>query len=229
MNPLFIVTYALLFILTANAESKSKLDWQNAYKIGIVCHLTGPFAKIGTKYLVEIAPYVFKINSHGGINGRALYLFGNPIIKKIPPEWQQHKKRFICFMNKDGQLTAMNDGHAYAEFENSFVFDASNAKNEKRSIDALAKVIDKGVLAVLCQASRKSEMTGILEIAGKTHTPVILFISNPKLVSLPNNNWVFVSTPSIAIETVIQAIKQTGADKERIRNYLGKQLGQQGK
>jgi hypothetical protein len=194
---------------------------KDAYKVGLICSLTGPVAQTGSKQLEEIALFVDKINAEGGINGHQLYVLGPPQVKSLPAEYQQNKYGRLYTFNRNDQLTAANMGGKYSEYQDSLVCNDGGEKS--KAIDCMNRLIERNVLAILGPTLNSTTMA-IIPMAEKGKMPLISFGTAPDITT-PTRMFVFKAKPVDAAATLTDALKRVGPDRERIRGYIEGRLG----
>lgn len=224
------VIVGLVFLLgicagDGKAGPEPTASGRDPFKLGLVCQLNGPLAQSGAKYFQEITSGIDKFNAAGGIGGHPMQLFGAVATGKLSDEFQQYRNMAFFTFDRSGQLTGWNDSRGYYECKDALVCDAYDLTTRKmKTTDCMETLAGKDVLAILSQVS-KSEMAGIIDAAEKKRIPVVFFTTKPETVSLPDNHWVFVATPSDAVAAVAHALEQAGPNREGIRKTLASRLG----
>lgn len=147
----------ILLLVAGCAETGRNLQMANllntpefyhtAYKAGLICCLSGPHAPIGSKQAEEIAVFVERVNSSGGIYGHKLYILGPYQAHPLPHEYRKNKGVTFYRMNPDGQIASANLAGQYLVFTDALAYDSQGER--ARAVECMHHLIKKDVLVIL--------------------------------------------------------------------------------
>jgi ABC-type branched-subunit amino acid transport system substrate-binding protein len=223
---LMCVIVALISLFAGCAEYGRNLQMANllntpefyhtAYKVGLICALSGPHAPIGSKQAEEIAVFAERVNSSGGIFGHKLYILGPYEGRPLPHEYRKNKRATFYLMNPDGQIASANLAGQYLVFSDALAYDSRGER--AWAVECMQKLIKKDVLVIL-GPTLNSTATELATLAEKAEMPVISFGAH-RGITAPSTRWTFAATPFDAVSTIFEALRAVGPDREKIRSYL---------
>jgi hypothetical protein len=190
--------------------------YYTAYKVGLICSLSGPYASTGTKQAEEIAVFVENVNARGGIYGHKLYILGPYQAHALPQECLKHKEAAFYRMRPDGQVANAGLAGKYLIFSDALVYDSRGEKAQ--AIKSMHRLIKKNVLAILGPTLKSTAME-LAPLAENAKIPLIYFQAEPGITPW-SHQWSFGAEPLEAVSTAFNALRVVGPDRRKIRSYL---------
>lgn len=200
-------------------EQPTSIKQNTPYKVGLMCSLTGPLARIGSEQVRTISEHVNQINSMGGIRGYLIHILGPSQNKPVPTQFSRHPHGSGYIIDNKGQLMGAYSAGQYVEFTDSLVCDTNYEPPDKsRVVQCVSQLLQADVLAILGPTT-SSETLQIIPLIENAKIPLISFGENPAITS-PPRDWVFSAKPIEAVSAIVDAFKGAGYDKNGIRQHL---------